>query len=268
MTTNYAGYWTGVIEGTNQGGLTLDLAQNGKEIVGTAKLSEPALGQYEYLLKGSESDDGNLILHLSPGRKFAPMELGKVVVICRLDSKNNLIGRWQSDIGTEGTFTAKKFQSEQFTDKLPDQNSVFLVHGHDEGAMHAVARFLEQIGVTPVILHEQMNRGMTIIEKFESFAKRAGFAVVLMTPDDFGYPNGKEEEKRQRPRQNVVLELGYFTALLGREKTMVLKKGDIELPSDIFGIAYQTMDNSEGWKINLAKELKQSGFDVDLNKAI
>ncbi len=98
------------------------------------------------------------------------------------------------------------------------------MHGLDEGAKHSVARFLEQLGITPVILQEQINRGMTVIEKFEDFAGRAGFAVVLMTPDDIGYPVGKEQEKNNRPRQNVILELGYFVGRLGRNKTLVLRK--------------------------------------------
>lgn len=45
---------------------------------------------------------------------------------------------------------------------------VFVVHGHDEGAREGVARFLEQIGFEPIILHEQANRGRTVIEKVEA----------------------------------------------------------------------------------------------------
>ncbi|MBC7750683.1 MAG: nucleotide-binding protein [Candidatus Saccharibacteria bacterium] len=92
------------------------------------------------------------------------------------------------------------------TPELPKKNSVFIVHGHDEGAKHSVARYLEQLGINPVILQEQINRGMTVIEKFEEFASRAGFAVILMTPDDYGYATALEQDKKHRPRQNVVLK--------------------------------------------------------------
>ncbi len=117
-----------------------------------------------------------------------------------------------------------------------------------------------------MILQEQINRGMTVIEKFEEFAGRAGFAVILMTPDDYGYPVGLDNERRHRPRQNVVLELGYFTGRLGRDKVFVLMKGDIEVPSDVLGLVYQSMDNSNGWQLMLAKELKAAGFEIDLNR--
>lgn len=266
---DYAGYWTGSIAGTNQGGLTLEAHQEGRRVTGMAKLSEPSLGQYEYLLEGTVSDDGSLSARLTPGRQSSGVfQLGMVNLLCSMDSPGSLIGRWKSEIGTEGVVTAKRFEKSVTTPTLPQSNSVFLVHGHDEGAKHSVARFLEQLGVAPVILQEQINRGMTVIEKFEEFADRAGFAVILMTPDDFGYATGKEEEKRHRPRQNVVLELGYFSAKLGRARTLVLVKGDLEMPSDVFGLVYEPMDRSEGWKIRLARELAASGFKIDMNRAL
>lgn len=265
-TPDYSGYWTGKIEGTNHGGLTLDIRQQGEKVSGVAKLSESALGQYEYSIEGLAAE--NLSVRMVPGRQSGGVNLGVVHVVCAIGADGNLTGRWKSEIGTEGIFSAKRFESTKLAPNLPKSNSIFLVHGHDEGAKHAVARFLEQLGVTPVILQEQINRGMTVIEKFEDFAARAGFAVVLMTPDDFGYPVGKEEEKNHRPRQNVVLELGYFAARLGRGKTFVLTKGEIEMPSDIFGLIHEPMDKNEGWKMRLARELKAAGFEIDLNRAI
>jgi hypothetical protein len=62
---------------------------------------------------------------------------------------------------------------------------IFVVHGHDEGAREAVARFLEKIGFEPIILHERANQGRTVIEKVEAHSDVA-FAVVLLTPDDEG----------------------------------------------------------------------------------
>ena len=186
----------------------------------------------------------------------------------QFSDKNKLTGRWRSDSGTDGIFQAERFDQTKAREALPEMNSVFVVHGHDDGALHAVARFLEKLGVEPVILREQINKGMTIIEKFEDFANRAGFAVILMTPDDYGYPKSQENLRRLRPRQNVLLELGFFAARLGREKSLVLTKGDLELPSDILGLVYEKLDDGEGWKLRLARELKEAGYSVDLNAAI
>jgi Predicted nucleotide-binding protein containing TIR-like domain len=83
----------------------------------------------------------------------------------------------------------------------------FVVHGHDEAARESVARFLERIGFEPIILHEQANQGRTVIEKIEAHGD-VGFAIVLLTPDDEGRLKGGTSQPR--PRQNVLLELGYL----------------------------------------------------------
>ena len=66
-----------------------------------------------------------------------------------------------------------------------DKTKVFIVHGHDTAAKLEVARFIEKIGLEPIILHEQVNDGMTIIEKIEKYSN-VGCGIVLYTPCDIG----------------------------------------------------------------------------------
>lgn len=139
---------------------------------------------------------------------------------------------------------------------------IFIVHGHDDAAREKVARFLLQVGLEPVILHEQANRGGTVIEKIEANSD-VGFAVVLLTPDDFGGANGNAPEPRVR--QNVLLELGYFLRHLGRKRVCVLKSGAVEIPSDFAGVVWEPMDGN-GWKLALGRELDVAGYDIDFNK--
>ncbi len=144
-------------------------------------------------------------------------------------------------------------------------NKVFLVHGHDEAARESVARLLEQIGLEPVILHEQATSGRTIVEKLEHYAD-VDFAVVLLTPDDIGGARASSPDKFQaRARQNVVLELGFFMGKLDRKRVCALHKGPLELPSDYLGVVYIELDGSGGWHLKLARELRGAGFNVDLN---
>ena len=146
-------------------------------------------------------------------------------------------------------------------------NEVFIVHGRDEEAKEKVARFVEKLGITATILHEQANKGQTIIEKFEVHAATAGFAIVLLTPDDVAAPKGTNKIK-PRARQNVILELGYFMGRLGRKRVCVLHKEKVELPSDIHGIVYVPMDSSDGWQLRLAQEMKQAELPIDMNKLV
>ncbi|PLA73791.1 hypothetical protein CYQ88_09220 [Hydrogenovibrio sp. SC-1] len=143
------------------------------------------------------------------------------------------------------------------------KNKVFIVHGRDNEAKQEVARFIEVIGLTPIILHEQASGGKTIIEKIEHYSEEAGFAVVLYTGCDRG--RGAHETKvpaRQRARQNVVFEHGYLMAKLGRENVCALVKGEIETPNDISGVVYIGHDIAGAWKTEIAKELKVSGYQI------
>ena len=144
----------------------------------------------------------------------------------------------------------------------PPSKDVFVVHGHDDEFKREVADVLRRAGLNPVILHEQPNGGKTIIEKFEKHGGGAGFAVVLLTPDDVGGPSA--DQLRPRARQNVVGEKFWFAGKLGRSKVCALKKGDIEVPSDFAGVVYTSVDERDAWKKDLLKELHAAGY-TDLN---
>lgn len=143
-------------------------------------------------------------------------------------------------------------------------DSIFIVHGHDEGARETVARFIERLGFKPIILHEQANRGRTIIEKVEAYGD-VGFAIVLLTPDDEGRMAGGPDLE-PRARQNVLLELGYFIGRLGRENVCALKRGNVEIPSDFAGVVWEAMGPDSAWKLALGRELNAAGYTVDWNK--
>jgi len=150
---------------------------------------------------------------------------------------------------------------------LPQTNEIFIVHGHDITAKDSVARFLERLNIKPIILHELPNAGRTIIEKFLE-SSNVSFAIVLMTPDDVGATSSSPDKLSPRARQNVIFELGYFVGSLGRNRVCALHKADVQLPSDWDGVLYIPMDDTGAWKLSLAREIKHTGFGIDLNKVL
>ena len=147
-----------------------------------------------------------------------------------------------------------------------DLSKVFIVHGHDDGAKETVARFVDKLGFKAVILHEQVDSGDTIIEKLEKHTD-VGFAIVLYTECDIGgVIKSKPEELKPRARQNVIFEHGLLIGKIGRANVVALVKGNVEFPNDISGVVYKTMDTGGAWKYSIAREMKISGYDVDLNK--
>lgn len=150
--------------------------------------------------------------------------------------------------------------------EMPGKGSkIFIVHGHDDLAKIETARFINKVGLEEVILHEQASQGNTIIEKIEEYSD-VGFAIVLYTACDLGSTVSDPENKNLRARQNVVFEHGYFVAKLDRKNVCALVKGNVEKPSDISGVVYIEMDELGAWKYSLAKEMKASGYEIDLNK--
>lgn len=142
---------------------------------------------------------------------------------------------------------------------------VFVVHGHDNAAKHELARYIERVGLEAIILDEQPSQGKTIIEKFEHYSESVGFAVVLLTPDDVSTSKDSPTNTHEQARPNVLFELGYFVGRLGRGKVCLLRKGHTDIPSDLLGVVYISLDNGD-WKIQLGKELRQAGLPADMNK--
>lgn len=142
---------------------------------------------------------------------------------------------------------------------------VFIVHGHNEAIKYELAHSLGKAGLDVTILHEEPNKGRTLLEKFADHAGEAGFAVVLLTADDVGKAKGTTVENL-RARQNVVFELGFFCGLLGRKRVCAVYETGVEWPSDLHGLAYVPYDQGGGWKHKVAKEIDAAGIEVDFRK--
>lgn len=142
-----------------------------------------------------------------------------------------------------------------------ERNKVFIVHGHNNEIKIDVARTLEKLGLEAIILHEQADGGKTIIEKFEENAFDVGFAVILLTADDEGKAK-HETDYKDRARQNVVFEMGYFMGKLGRDRVLLLLDKGVEKPGDLDGIVYTSIDEHDEWKYKLVKEMKAVGYPV------
>jgi predicted nucleotide-binding protein len=182
----------------------------------------------------------------------------------------------------------------------PLSKNVFIVHGTDHASLKELKTLLEGVGLNPIILHDQPSKGKTLIEKLEEYSKNVGFAFIILTPDDVGIGSPEAEQMffeitgkknmtqeeimkffttnrqgvvtlitktfglfKQRARQNVVLEFGYFIGKLGRVRVCCLHKGTIELPSDMGGICFVRFENSVSEaKELILNELRAVGYEL------
>ena len=87
---------------------------------------------------------------------------------------------WADKISTE---TASSVLT---TKERSNNRKIFIVHGHNHGLLEKVERYLEPLGLKPVVLNKQADFGKTIIEKVEHYVAQTSFAIVILTKDDFG----------------------------------------------------------------------------------
>jgi len=146
------------------------------------------------------------------------------------------------------------------------RTKIFVVHGHDSMALEQLELVLRRLNLDPYILQNNDGGSKTIIEALEQqIYREAAFGIVLMTPDDYGYSKAKGENERQpRARQNVVLEMGMVFASLGRDRMVILKKGALEIPSDINGVLrLEFNDHVKEIAVKLATRMKSAGIEID-----
>jgi predicted nucleotide-binding protein len=217
--------------------------------------------RYRRYSQAADLDRGGLVLGGGPDPIYKVHQWladGKADSLALLNQAVKSIEEDLAEIGNSSPASARP--------KLATSDEVFIVHGRDSPAKTEVARLIERAGLKAIILHEQANQGRTIIEKFEAHGGAAGFAVIVATPDDVG---GLDKDNlRLRARQNVIGEMFWFAAKLGRNRVCALKKGDIEMPSDFAGLSYTEMDDRGAWKAELLRELQAAGYKVDWATAL
>lgn len=113
---------------------------------------------------------------------------------------------------------------------------IFLAHGTDNEHRDQLRQVLRDFGLDVIIMsREEVHGATTLIEKFERVAVTCNYAVALLTPDDKQFEDLTGDD-RFRARQNVLIELGWFMAHLGRLNTFIVVVGEVDIPSDIVGI--------------------------------
>ena len=144
----------------------------------------------------------------------------------------NLLNVIKEDVSLEITMNPKTTTQDE--SKNPLTKNIFIVHGQNEEMKQSAARTVEKLGLNPIILHEQPNKGRTIIEKFTDNSDVL-YAIVILSADDIAYlKTDPPKNAKFRARQNVIFELGFFIGKLGREKVLALHQvvEKFEIPSD------------------------------------
>ncbi|MFC4170860.1 hypothetical protein ACFOYU_02135 [Microvirga sp. GCM10011540] len=117
--------WAGSAFGTNTGNLFVRLEGEDAALTGTLHLNDRASGVVVYAIEGA-FDGSVLFLSGVPQTHIEGFEFGRLTARAILNTKGELTGEWQTDIGSAGTFVLFPHDQAQSADvgspeRLPDQ---------------------------------------------------------------------------------------------------------------------------------------------------
>lgn len=149
---------------------------------------------------------------------------------------------------------------------ISPRQSVFIVHGRDNAALFWLKNFLIERKVMPIVLRDQPRTGAEILALLDQKIDKCAAGFVLLTPDDEGRllasPGAAEDKPQFRARQNVIFEAGLLCARF-RGKVCFLKKGQIEIPSDMQGLLFEDLDEENPNVPRLDGVLKAWGIECE-----
>ncbi len=99
--------------------------------------------------------------------------------------------------------------------------------------------------------------GNILFSEIDRISRQSNFAIFLITKDDL--IEKEDGTITAAPRDNVVFEVGYFSAKLGFNKTILIVEQGTKIPSDWGGIIYfsfKDQDSMSNVILNLIRHLK------------
>ena len=126
---------------------------------------------------------------------------------------------------------------------IADAPKIMIIHGRSTDRNLLKKHLSTRVGDV-MVLADEFNPTEPIPLKLERFASSVDGAIALLTPDDFGGLVGDSGSTAKRARENVWVEVGWFWGRRGRSKLLLLKKGDVTIPSDLLNVETYSYDES------------------------
>ncbi len=128
----------------------------------------------------------------------------------------------------------------------------------------AAAAFIEQLGLDPVVVEAAPSQGQSqTIDRLDG-VRGADYAIVMLPANDLGAPSGGSGA-----RSDVLLEAGFLFGAVGRRRVCFLLDGQPSLGPQLDAVVVRhVMDDAGLWRLLLAREMKQAGLAVDMNRAL
>jgi len=128
----------------------------------------------------------------------------------------------------------------------------------------AAAAFVERLGLEPSMIQALANQGQSRSVDALDEVRGADYAIVMLPANDLGAVSGSAAM-----RPEVLLEAGFLFGAVGRRRVCFLFDGPPALGPELDGVVVRhVLDEAGVWRLLLAREMKQAGLDVDMNRAL
>jgi hypothetical protein len=127
---------------------------------------------------------------------------------------------------------------------LVNLSALLVVRRVDEACRQAVAEFLESLEIDVSVVEETPDMANMLDRN-----KAVRFAVVLSSES----------------HNDHLFELGFCAGRLGMQRVILLNTQQVQ-NQETRGLPQLSIDPSGGWQLQLAKQLRRAGLEIDLNK--
>jgi predicted nucleotide-binding protein len=125
-----------------------------------------------------------------------------------------------------------------WSEQVQQRRDVFLGYTTSATPVAATIRdSLEAEGVTVIDWARDFRKAGSILSEIQNAAARCSGAILLFTRDESLAPAPDDTP----PRDNVLLEAGYFTSAKGKERVLIVREPGAKMPADLGGDIYASL---------------------------
>ena len=140
-----------------------------------------------------------------------------------------------------------------------NKTQIFVVAGQDNEARDKTTRFIENLGLEAIVLEDTT----LLLEKIKAYPN-AKFGIVLYTANPTQDTKSANSNAKQKAQQNKILEHCFLMVKIGKNNVCALVSENVDMPNDISGAVYISMDKSDQWSNSIIKELKKAGYPINM----
>lgn len=129
-----------------------------------------------------------------------------------------------------------------WTEQLEGRRDLFLGYcSSSKATALKIKAYVKRAGHTVLDWAADFDPADSILKRIEEASKRCTAGIFLFTKDDALAPDAAKD--LAVPRDNVVFEAGYFSALKGKSKVLIVREKGAKMPADLGGDIYASLDN-------------------------